>query len=199
MECAGEVGRAHDRECVVSEPDALLSREVDLRFDLVRLLRPMPGVDNAGQLALGAVSHEIDAVQQDLPVDDPEGRVHVRTHRHVVLHRDRAVRELRLAAILGRRPRDGDIQVPRNRAPRRPMILIGELPSRRSHVLERRRPGALPAAALRKPREADTTVREVLDVHVPVGHLNRVEDDAAVENRAPRHRDVDALRDEEWM
>ncbi len=125
----GEIADADDREVVVSEPDPLLDREIDLRLDAVDLLGPLPHVHDARQLRLRAVGLQVDAVEDDRAVDDAEGRRHVRAHRHVALNRDGAVREARLPAILVRRPRDRDVEVARDRAPRRPVVLVRELPA----------------------------------------------------------------------
>ncbi len=101
VERAGEIGGAGDRERVVREPDALLGRKVDLRLDAIDLLRPIRRVDDARQLRLRAVGLQVDSIEEDLAVDDAEGRRHVGAHRHVVLDGDGAVREACLSAKLG--------------------------------------------------------------------------------------------------
>ena len=93
---------------------------------------------------------------------------------------------------------DRHVEVARDGAPRGAVILVGEFTAVRVHVLRRDRPRALPArAGARQARKAVTAVGVVLDVHLPVRHLDGIEHDAAVEQRAPRHRHADALRGEE--
>src|SRR4029453_3533594 len=65
----------------------------------------------------------------------------------------------------------------------------------RPHVSPRRRPPtstALPFAG--ELRKIVPAVRERLDEHVPVRHLDRVENNASVEQRSPRHPELDPPR-----
>ena len=58
---------------------------------------------------------------------DLEGRVHVGAEGHVVLDADEAVRETRRPAILGGGLGDSHVDVPRDDAPRRAAVVVGEL------------------------------------------------------------------------
>jgi hypothetical protein len=121
-----------------------------------------------------------------------EGGRHGHVHRHVVLDPDRPAVEGRLAAISGGLG-DGDIEIARDGAPRGAMILEGDGSPVRPHVRHRcdKAPGTASAAHVEL-RKAVDAPGPLLDHHVPVDHLDRVEQHFAPQHRIPPQRQVDA-------
>ena len=86
----------------------------------------------------------------------------------------------------------------RDRAPARAVVVERHRPVLRSHVLHRRdEPSRTIAAADVEFREAVFSAGPLLEHHLPIGHLDRIDEHLAAEQRFPRERHVDPLRREE--
>ena len=86
---------------------------------------------------LGAVGEQRHALEMDDAFLDAEDRLHRHAHRHVVLNPDGAAVEVGLAAIAGEFG-DGDVEVARDRAPARAVIVERHRAVLRPHVLHGR-------------------------------------------------------------
>ena len=173
MKRAGEVAVAEDIEGLVGEKELAHALELHARLHVVGLLRPVGEIHIAARQGFGAVRIQIDAIQAHMRAVDDEARLHVGPERHVVLDRHGAVAEYRGTAVLGHMA-DVDVEVGRDDAPRRLVVLVGELPSPRPQIPERRREplGALRFLVARELGEV-MEVLPLLHQHLPVGHLDR--------------------------
>ena len=170
--------------------------EIDDRLHLVGLLWPARHIGVARNHRLRAVGRQVHPLEMDDAFVHPEYRLHRRAHWQIVLNLDRAAMKRGIAAIpVGLR--DGDVEVARDGAPGRSVILERHFTPVRSHVLHRgdERPPA--AAAGVEFRKAVAAARPLLDRHLPVRHVDRVNQHLAVEHRVPCERYRDPLRFEE--
>ncbi len=198
MEHAVESSFARERVVLFREEELAHALEVDRRLHLVLHLRPLGNIGIAGNHRLRAVAHQEHPLEMDVSAVDAEHGLHRHVHRHVVLDPDRAAVECRLAAIAGKF-RDRDVEIARDGAPWRAVIVERDRAVPRPHVLHRRdEPLGAVAAAHVELREAVDASCPLLDDHVPVGHFDRVDEHLAMEHGVPRKRDVDALCGDEW-
>ena len=195
MERAGERALAGERDRVLGEEDLPHPRKVDRRLHAVHLLGEVGQVRIAHQAGLGSPGVEIDVREHEAALADGEGRVHVEIERLVLLNLHRAAVEPRQAAVLVVGAGDGDVEVARHHAPGRAVVLEGGLAVACAHVAQRRGPGAapLPRAAAAEAGKAGLAVGQLLHEHLPLVHVDGAEDDAAREERAPRHADAQPL------
>src|SRR4051812_932770 len=201
-ERAGEIALPHDREVHRLEVDVLLDREIDVRAHVVEHLRPFGEVDVAGDVGVGAGALQVDVFERDLALVDPEPRLHVGAELFVILDPDRAVAELRGAAIGVAPLEHADVEIVADDFPRHGVVVIDEQASARVHLFHRR--GHLPDRVallfFRLGRDARKIVLagKLLDQHLPVAHVDVVHDQLVGEGRPPRHVDEQVLRLEEW-
>jgi hypothetical protein len=194
VEGAVEVALAGHAPRLAGEEDLAHAREVHARVHVIELLRPVRDVDVSGEHGPGAVGRQVDAVQVDLRAVDDEAGLHRRGHRQERLDLHDAAGERRAADVLAARARDEHRQVRADDAPRRAVVDEGEASVVGTHHLHR---GHEPARAGRpvlggELRQRVPAVGERLDHHVPVGHVHRLHDELAREDRPPRQRDGDA-------
>ena len=199
-----EVPLAVASEVIIRKEDLAHSRKIEPRVDLIEHLGPVPEVDVAAQHRLGAVGVQLDAVEMHLPTIQREGRAHLGFHWLERSDPDRAIREGGLTTVV-QELRDGHAQVRRDHTPRRHVVLVGKLSAVCADVLQGRHESPV-FRVLRqsvgggwagKVGEAVAAVRERLDEHLEVGHIDRVDQKLPTEQRAPRDRDEDALTGEE--
>ncbi len=199
MERPGEIAFAVERKRIAGEEDLALARKLDPRLHLVEHLRPARRVDDPGHLGDRAVGLEADPIEDDLSALDLEVRGHVGGHRLEVVEVDRAARKLGATAILGQLA-CGHLEVRRHNPPARAVIVEDELAARRAHELHRGHHHRRPVARCsRRAVQAWPVVAAVLKTfnhHLPVGHLDRIDQDLAVEQCAPGQRHLDSLGDE---
>ena len=105
---------------------------------------------------------------------------------------------VRYAANLGVKWVEVDVKITGDGAPGRAVVRIGELTAMSPDVLQRRRPGSGFARSIaRESREVVASIREGLNVHLPIGHLDGVEHNPAIHESRPRHRHSNLIRNEE--
>ena len=199
MESALELPFAVQIERVGREEDLAHPRELDPRPDVVQLLGPLAEIDNPGHIAHRAVGDELHTVEHHLRALELEGADRPCGHRYVVLDGDGAVGEPQDAAIVGRLGQ-GDVDVARDRTPVGAEVAVDELAPIDAEVLQRGHdrvgPGPRGPRRAGDPGERLAAVRERLDHHAPVAHLDGVEEDFAMEKGTPGEGHLDVLGDE---
>ena len=197
MKNAVEASFTRQGVAVIGKEQLAHALEVDGRLHLVGHLGPVLDVGIAADVRFGPVGEQRHPLEVHHPAIHAEGGLHRHAHRHVVLNPDRAAVKVGFAAIAGELG-DGDVEVGRDRAPARAVIVERHGAVLRSHVLHRRdEPPRSIAAADVEFREAVFSAGPLLEHHVPIGHLDRIDEHLAAEQRFPRERHVDPLRREE--
>src|SRR6266545_1996103 len=132
MEGTLEVAASRGLEFVLMKVDVFLRREIDLRRDLIGLLRPVRKVDAPVKQRLRTVAQQIDAAEVQVRPVDRETRAHVRVKRLVLLDRDDGVRERCTSAVdaIDDAAVDRHAQIAGGNPPWRSMILIRERAAR---------------------------------------------------------------------
>jgi hypothetical protein len=157
-------------------------------------------IDIPGRDTFGAVRRHLDAIEVNAGAIEDELCPHVRPHRPVALNRHEPVRE-HGGAVVARPVGDAQIKVRRDDAPRRFVIVIGELAAARTQVLQGRRKSPRAVRIVVVGRELRKVVRvfPFFDEHAPVGHLDRRDHEfrSPPDRVRPVEADRDAFRGEE--
>ena len=194
----GEVSSTRHGEVLGVEEDVLLRGKVDHRGDLIELFRPAAEIEVACDDRAGAVGQQVDSIEANPAPLHVEPRPHSRTKRLIREDADPSVRERRAAPVIVGQvaPVQLHRQIRGNRAPRRAVILEGQLPAVSEHGLERG--GQVDPPGLGRFPTLGHQFRQVvpaigilcrgrkgLEDHLPIRHRHRLDDQLAREDSPP--------------
>ncbi len=173
VEPSVEVAVAAQGPVLTGEEEFAHPLEMDPRLHLIGHLGKLVEIEIPIRGALGAVGRHRDAIEVQLRAVDEEVRTEIGPHRDEVLDGNQAAVQLR-GSVVPLCIVDDEIDVRRDDAPGRLVILVGELPSIRMHVLQRRREAARPRRLTVVAAQAEEVVAvlPLFDEHLPVGHLD---------------------------
>ncbi len=182
---------------LVLEEDVPHPYELHVRFELIRLLRPVTQIHIAAGDGLRPIRFELDSIQMNPGAVQEEMRFRVHEERFVVLNENRPAAE-RHGAPITRPIGDVQLDIARDDLPRHRVIVVCELAAQPAERLHGRREAArsswlvLVASELRKV----APVLPTLDQHPPICHLDRLNRDFPIEHRGPVESDLESLRGE---
>ncbi len=173
---------------LVREEDLAHPPEVHPRVDVIDHLRPRaPEIHFSRHQRVRAVGVQVDLGKPQQAAVDLELHAHVGPHRLVVLDSNHAVGDRRSPQVLARVVPHVDVEVARLGRPCG-VVDVGELPPVGVQELDRRREALRPRRCLRLALQVGHAValRRLLDLHRPVGHLERTDEElAGVEHLPP--------------